>query len=555
MNNDKITNKVIEWLQEDEDTNISDLNSETDTESEHSNHDTESEQSDGTKWLMYKPQTTKTARQNIITKLPGVKGAAKNSKTILDCWKIFFPDNIIIYIVECTNQQLNLIRSNYTRGERDCPPTNFEEILAFFGLLYLAGVKKAQHLNTDELWSTDGTAPEFFSATMSKRRFHTLVQAIRFDDRNSRLERKKTDNLAPIRYIFDQFLKSCIESYTISEYATIDEMLEAFRGRCKFRQYIANKPAKYGIKIYALVDARTFYTSNMEIYAGKQPPGPFQKDNSAACVVKRLIEPIDKSGRNITMDNYFTSVPLANELYANHRLTIVGTLRKNKREIPPEFTNIKSSPLQSTMFAYGQHTNNSLLCSYVPKKNKNVLMLSTMHRDDHIDPDSGDLKKPEVITFYNLTKGGVDVVDRLKSEYSVTRISNRWPFTIFCSLLNIGAINSQIIYKANTNDIFTRRQFLTDLCKILTKPHLLKRATIPSLGLSIRQKIQNITGFQAAPKENTPQGKPRCTYCPIRKNRFTQHQCSLCSKPICKEHTASTNLICLICNNPQDSDD
>lgn len=31
MNNDKITNKVIEWLQEDEDLNISDLNSETDT--------------------------------------------------------------------------------------------------------------------------------------------------------------------------------------------------------------------------------------------------------------------------------------------------------------------------------------------------------------------------------------------------------------------------------------------------------------------------------------------------------------------------------------------
>lgn len=45
MNNDKITSKVIEWLQEDEDTNISDLNSETDTESEHSDHDTETEQS------------------------------------------------------------------------------------------------------------------------------------------------------------------------------------------------------------------------------------------------------------------------------------------------------------------------------------------------------------------------------------------------------------------------------------------------------------------------------------------------------------------------------
>lgn len=147
-------------------------------------------------------------------------------------------------------------------------------------------------------------------------------------------------------------------------------MLEAFRRRCMFRQYIANKPAKYGIKIFALVDARTFYTSNMEIYAGKQPADPFQKDNSVTCVVKRLIEPIDKSGRNITMDNYFTTVPLANELYANHRLTIVGILRKNKREIPSDYTNIKTRSLKSTMFAYRLYKNNSLLCSYVPKNKK-----------------------------------------------------------------------------------------------------------------------------------------------------------------------------------------
>lgn len=45
--------------------------------------------------------------------------------------------------------------------------------------------------------------------------------------------------------------------------------------------------------------------------------------------------------------------------------------------------------------------------------------------DDSIDPDTGDKYKPEVITFYNSTKGGVDVVDQMKTEYNVTRKSNR----------------------------------------------------------------------------------------------------------------------------------
>lgn len=96
----------------------------------------------------------KTARQNIVTQLPGVKGAAKNLKTILECWKLFFPDSVIDQIVEYTNQELDRMATCYSRNARECPRT---ELSAFFGVLYLARVKKAQHLNTDQLWATDGT--------------------------------------------------------------------------------------------------------------------------------------------------------------------------------------------------------------------------------------------------------------------------------------------------------------------------------------------------------------------------------------------------------------
>lgn len=64
-----------------------------------------------TRWLVHKMQEQpgKTKRKNIVTKLPGVNNVAKNSKTVLDCWKLFFPDAIIENIVRYTNQRLDRI--------------------------------------------------------------------------------------------------------------------------------------------------------------------------------------------------------------------------------------------------------------------------------------------------------------------------------------------------------------------------------------------------------------------------------------------------------------
>lgn len=142
--------------------------------------------------------------------------------------------------------------------------------------------------------------------------------------------RRQTDRLAPIRYIFDTFVENCKANYSASEYVTIDEMLLSFRGRCGFRQYITNKPLKYGLKVFSMVDSRTFYTYNMETYVGKQEYGPFKVSNSPGDVVERLITPISGIYRNVTCDNWFMSISLAQNLFIKHKLTVTGTLRKNK---------------------------------------------------------------------------------------------------------------------------------------------------------------------------------------------------------------------------------
>lgn len=180
---------------------------------------------------------------------------------------------------------------------------------------------------------------------------------------------------------------------------------------------------------------------------GKQAEGPFVVNNSGAAGVKWLVSHINGSGRNITMDNWFTSYRLAVDLLKNYRLTLVGTLRKNKPELPPQSVATKGRTEYTSLFGFHKDVT---LTSYVPKKGKNVVLLSTMHHDAPIDESTKEKKKPEIITFYNSTKGAVDTVDQLCSIYNVSRNTRRLLVVVFYTILNIAGINAYNIFMANS---------------------------------------------------------------------------------------------------------
>lgn len=76
-------------------------------------------------------------------------------------------------------------------------------------------------------------------------------------------------------------------------------------------------------------------------------------------------------------------------------------MRKNKPEIPHELLPFKTRPYPSSIFAFGK---DMTLVSYSPKRNKAVLVLSTLHDDDSVDPTC---EKPDIVLFYNSTKGAL----------------------------------------------------------------------------------------------------------------------------------------------------
>lgn len=561
--------KEIERLQRlhdevctDEENEYEDSDPESDVDlCEQSNHDSESEESadevrdeeivdeqptrgtnrhlfyiskNGTKWAKHAPSTSvRTRRQNIVIHLPGAKGTAKNLVDPLQCWSAIFTNDMLDIIVQNTNIFIQKNSANY-KDQSDVKPTNIVEIKALIGMLYLMGLYKSGRKNTKDFWAEDGSGIEIIRATMAHRRFTFLLYSMRFDNIHTRDQRKETDKFCHIRDIFEMFVQNSKNCYTPGEYLTLDEMLFKFRGRCSFRMYIPSKPARYGIKVFALADARTCYVTNLEVYLGANP-GPYEVSNSAADVVKRMCTPIYNTGRNVTMDNWFTSLDIVLYMLENHRVTIVGTIRKNKREIPSQFLDIKPRKICSSMFGFQK---NVTLVSYVPKKSKVVLAMSSMHFDDKIDPATGEKFKPDIITYYNVTKCGVDLADQKMAAYNVSRSTRRWPMVIFYNLLNIAGINAHVICQSNspdeTNQYKERRLFLKKLSFDLVKENMKIRSTNPRIRKDIRHLGLKLCGTSASTVRARPETTHgRCEYCRNRKTRFF---CQKCYKWLCLEH-------------------
>ncbi|GBP90253.1 hypothetical protein EVAR_89372_1 [Eumeta japonica] len=181
-----------------------------------------------------------------------------------------------------------------------------------------------------------------------------------------------------------------------------------------------------------------------------------------------LAEPIYGTNRNITGDNWFTSIELINALKEKILHTLAQYVRT--REIPPQFLPHRSCPVLSL------HRDKTLV-SFVPKKDISIALVSSMHHAPATNPET---KKPEIIDFYNSTKGGVDALDQKCAAYSVNRRSQRWPTTIFCAVLNISGVNSHVLYTASNHKQMSRYKFLEELGYALVIPHVLERRLVKS---------------------------------------------------------------------------
>ncbi|GBP23607.1 PiggyBac transposable element-derived protein 4 [Eumeta japonica] len=301
-------------------------------------------------WATSKGQSSgRTTAINIVRSNRGPSRMCRNIFEPLGYFQLFITEEIIQEIVQWTNVEISNKRSD-TMTSLTFADTNATEIESFIGLLTLSAAMKDNHLSTVELFDSSFTGSRYV-AVMSRDRFDFIVRCLRMDDKTLRPDRRQQDPFIPIRKVWDMFIAQCKMNYSPGSNVTIDEQLLGFRGRCPFRMYIPNKPNKYGIKIPMMCDSGTYYMINALPYIGKAtntnglPQGEYY--------LKELSQPVHGSNRNITCDNWFTSIPASKSLLLEpHKLTVVGTVRSNKREIPEELKNSRSRPVGTSMFCF-----------------------------------------------------------------------------------------------------------------------------------------------------------------------------------------------------------
>ena len=98
-----------------------------------------------------------------------------------------------------------------------------------------------------------------------------------------------------------------------------------------------------------------------------------------------------------------------NKYLMDNGITVVGTMRTDRKGIPPGMKDVKNRTVPSTLYAWNADLK-SVLVSYVVKTSKgkrNVMVMSHIHENVLVTKD--DRKTLHVITFYDKTKGGVDI--------------------------------------------------------------------------------------------------------------------------------------------------
>ena len=151
----------------------------------------------------------------------------------------------------------------------------------------------------------------------------------------------KSDKIYKVRPMLYRMLHLFRRFYSPRQELGLDEGMIPTKNRLTMKQYIHDKPVRWGIKSFLLCEAKTGYIPDAEIYKGRVKDRYWHLLESAGSVVRCLVDNSQVTSKNhmLFLDHFFNSIVLFHLLKNELGVLAVGTVMpscKHYNQVSPE---------------------------------------------------------------------------------------------------------------------------------------------------------------------------------------------------------------------------
>ena len=249
-------------------------------------------------------------------------------------------------------------------------PTTTTELQGFLAIILNMDLIELPHI--EDYWKTSWeTEVPFFRRVVHRDRFELLFWLLHVSHSESDQEKR----IDKVGLLLESMLTRFRRRYYPGCELAVDETMVGFRGRFAAKQYMPNKPTKWGIKCFTLADSANRYVLNVLVYTGRDTLEDASNEPllQPARVVLHLAELYLGCGHHMFTDRYYTSLPLAQTLHSL-QTGFTGTCMKNRADLPDDVRG--QLRLQHGQVAV-YRADHLLTLAWLAGKKKPVIMVST----------------------------------------------------------------------------------------------------------------------------------------------------------------------------------
>jgi Transposase IS4 len=493
---------------------IDDVSDEDLSPLEHDSEEEEEEKQEPT--TTAEPQWREEATAIPPSQFTSSSGPQTSLTSPLDLFQLFLPKRLLGTIAANTTAYAR------SKGADSTWQTTAKELYRFIAVHIAMGITP---LPSVHMYWSQLSRYETITNMFTRKRYMELLRYFHISHPSA--SSSSSSPLSKVEPLLNELQTSFPAFYLPGQVLVVDEAMVSFKGRSEMKQYIKDKPTKWGYKVWCIANSN--YLLDFHVYQGKRRPGPIATPHKAVVSLTRRYQ---HRNHILYLDRGFTSPVLVDELLRKG-IRCCGTVTANRKELPKELLS-SASQLRDNEFVYRQRGELGM----VVWKDRQPVYLLTTHTSpaetttiERRNKDGTTIHRsvPKAVVDYNQHKCGVDTIDQLHSYYLIGRKSKKWWPRLVWWMIDMCIINAYSLYNQKQQVKISQLAFRQLLMQELVKQYPQDRARIgrPPLTPSPR------TGEGHWPQRTDQELD--CVRCSKEPNQRTRSriQCELCQVHLC----------------------